>query len=146
MGFNICKTCCFRLSNPTFLKSLDYHNECFWQELYVFAFWKLIWPSVRKIVLVIEKNSKIFEITKGQLISKCLFGICNSFNKRAKKIDLKSNCFCLFFGTIEDNKKTFRNLLTLKKFIRKEKGQNNFWNRIFFYFLLELYYRSNTLE
>ena len=55
---------------------------------------------------------------KGQLISKCLFVIFNSPNKRTKKFDLTTmapNCFCSFFGRIEDTKKHFeinRHLIT----------------------------------
>ena len=50
--------------------------------------------------------------TKGQLISKCFFGIFNSPKKRTKKSTLllwylKSNCFRSFFGRIEDSKMTF---------------------------------------
>ena len=51
---------------------------------------------------------------KGQLISKCLFGIFNSPKKQTKNSTLllwylKSNCFHSFFGRIEDTKRTFRN-------------------------------------
>ena len=53
---------------------------------------------------------------KGQLISKCLFGVFNSPIKWSKKIQLevitiivKLNFFRSFFGGIEDTKKTFRN-------------------------------------
>ena len=58
--------------------------------------------------------------TKGQLISKCLFGVFNSPKKRTKTIQLqvpivvKSNFFRSFFGRIEDTKKTFRNELTFR--------------------------------
>ena len=56
----------------------------------------------------------IFFTTKGQLISKYLFGIFNSPKKRTKNSTLllwylKSNSFCSFFGRIEDTKKTFWN-------------------------------------
>ena len=52
--------------------------------------------------------------TKGQLISKFLFGIFNSPKNERKTSTLllwylKSNCFRLLFGRIEDTKKTFRN-------------------------------------
>ena len=56
---------------------------------------------------------KLWVAGKGQLISKCLFGIFNSPKKRTKNSTLllwylKSNCFCSFFGRIEDTKRTFR--------------------------------------
>ena len=43
-------------------------------------------------------------IDKGQLISKCLFGIFNSSKKRTKKLlrYIQSNGFCSLFGRIED--------------------------------------------
>ena len=48
---------------------------------------------------------KIEKAFKGQLISKCLFGIFNSPKKQSKKFDftcyLKSNCFRSFFWRIE---------------------------------------------
>ena len=53
--------------------------------------------------------------TKGQLISKFLFGIFNSLKIQRKKKStlllwyLKSNYFRSFFGRIEDTKMTFRN-------------------------------------
>ena len=52
--------------------------------------------------------------TKGQLISKCLFGIFNSPKKTNELLwYLKSNCFRSFFGRIEDTKKTFSKLTDL---------------------------------
>ena len=61
-----------------------------------------------------------FDLGKGQLISKCLFGVFNSSKKRTKKFDSttmvydtsRSNCFHSFFGRIQNTKKTFRNWLT----------------------------------
>ena len=53
--------------------------------------------------------------TKGQLISKCLFGIFNSSKKRTKKIDLITMLpqvvivFVRFLEEFEDTKKKFRN-------------------------------------
>jgi hypothetical protein len=55
---------------------------------------------------------------KGQLIPKCLFGICNSPKKRTKKFRLyyygtsSQIIFVRFFGKIEDINWTFRNQLT----------------------------------
>ena len=52
---------------------------------------------------------------KGQLISKCLFGIFNSPKKRTKKFDFNtyygtsSQIVFVHFGRIEDTKKTFQN-------------------------------------
>ena len=53
---------------------------------------------------------------KGQLITKCLFGVFHSPKKCTKTIRIevctivvKLNLFCSFFGRIEDTKKTFRN-------------------------------------
>ena len=56
------------------------------------------------------KTSKVAH--KGQLVSKCLFGIFNSPKIKRKKSTLllwylKSNCFLSFFGKIEDTKNTF---------------------------------------
>ena len=55
---------------------------------------------------------------KGQLISKCLFGIFNSPKKRTKKFNFTTmvpqvDFFCSFFGRIEDTKKAFRNKVQL---------------------------------
>ena len=53
--------------------------------------------------------------TKGQLISKCLFGIFNSPEKRTKKIRLyyygtsSRIVFVHFLGELKTPKKTFRN-------------------------------------
>ena len=53
--------------------------------------------------------------SKGQLISKCLFGIFNSPKKSTKKNQLYYYCtsslivFVRFFGRIENTKKIFRN-------------------------------------
>ena len=57
---------------------------------------------------------KTIASVKGQLILKLLFGIFNSPKKQTRKfdfttMDLKLNCFRLFFGRIEGTKKTFRN-------------------------------------
>ena len=55
-------------------------------------------------------------IIKGQLISKCLFGIFNSSKKETKKFVLwylKSNCFRSFFGRIEDTQKDISKLTDL---------------------------------
>jgi hypothetical protein len=54
------------------------------------------------------------EERKGQLISKCLFGIINSPKKRTKKLDFTTmvpqvELFSFVFGRIEETKKTFRN-------------------------------------
>ena len=54
----------------------------------------------------------IHTLGKGQLISKCLFGVFNSSKTRTKTIRLevtRSNFFCSFFGRIEDTKKTLWN-------------------------------------
>ena len=53
--------------------------------------------------------------TKGQLISKCLFGIFNSPKKRTKKLDfttyyleyLKQNCFRSFLAELKTPKRHF---------------------------------------
>ena len=48
---------------------------------------------------------------KGQLISKCLFGVFNPPKKRTKTIQLEVinlNFFCSLFGRIEDGKKTYQ--------------------------------------
>ena len=57
---------------------------------------------------------KLAFLSKGQLISKCLFGIFNSPKKQTEKFDFSTmvpqvDCFRPFFGRIEDTKKTFRN-------------------------------------
>ena len=58
--------------------------------------------------------------SKGQLISKGLFGILNSSKKRTKKFDLIMYytsgrlVFIRFLEEFEDTKKTFRNQLTFK--------------------------------
>ena len=75
-----------------------------------------------KVILLLEiikkkvhlrKSFVYLSQTKGQLISKCLFGIINSPKKQQKfrplQCYLKLNCFCSFFGRIEDIKRTFQN-------------------------------------
>ena len=62
----------------------------------------------------ISKQSVIILWPKGQLISKRLFGVFNSPKKQQKQFNLryhsgKIKLFHLFFGRIEDTKKTFRN-------------------------------------
>ena len=61
--------------------------------------------KIKILVAVLELPAK------GQLISKCLFDILNSSKKRTKKFDLTTMILQvqLFFGRIEDTKKTFRN-------------------------------------
>ena len=57
---------------------------------------------------LIQKLSS-WQLTKGQLISKGLFGILNSPKKRTKKYDTSGRLvFVRFLGKIEDTKKTFR--------------------------------------
>ena len=60
-----------------------------------------------------KKILKKDKMCKGQLILKCHFGIFNSSKKQTEKIDLTTMVtqvkLFLFFGRIEDNKKTFRN-------------------------------------
>ena len=63
-------------------------------------------------LLVDLKFSIVILVAKGHLISKCLYGIFNSPNKRTKILTLllwylKSNCFCSFFWRIEDTKRHF---------------------------------------
>ena len=81
------------------------------------------WPIKNVFIISCKKNhsgnsSKLenchFFVSKGQLISKCLFGIFSSPKNEQKNSPLllwylKSNCFRSFFGRIEDTKKTFRN-------------------------------------
>ena len=101
----------------------------------VFLLPKLFWPTGRKNCSSDQEkllNSRLkaenlqkrvrknFEITKGQLISKCLFGIFNSLQKGTKNSILllwylKSNCFRLFFGRIEETINWFRELLIFRK-------------------------------
>ena len=59
----------------------------------------------------VDCNTLAMECTKGQLISKGLFGILNSPKKQPKKFDFTSMIlvFVRFLGEIEDTKKTFRN-------------------------------------
>ena len=83
---------------------------------------------------------------KGQLTSKCLFGVFNfSQNTNENKLTwgiivVKSNFFLSFFGRIEDTKKSFWNYLTFKGDLiskclllllkSKKKGANSFsWAR-----------------
>ena len=66
-------------------------------------------PSIYRDVhaLANSKHKGMIGI-KGQLISKCIFGIFNSPKKRSKKFDFTT----MVIGTssrIEDNKKTSRN-------------------------------------
>ena len=65
---------------------------------------------------IFELLSSSSDLPKGQLILKYLFGIFNSPQMEQKMIllllYLKSNCFRLIFGRIENTKKTFRNQLT----------------------------------
>ena len=63
-----------------------------------------------------EESTSGSSSTKGQLISKRLFGKYLQFSQKTNKKNLtlllrylKSNCFHSFFGRIEDTKKTFRN-------------------------------------
>ena len=57
----------------------------------------------------------LLSTTKGQLISKCLFGIFNSPKKPTKKFEFTTMVpqvklfLFVFWGRIEDTKKTFRN-------------------------------------
>ena len=64
----------------------------------------------------------LLQAAKGQLISKCHFGVFNSPKKRTKTIRLevyssKFEFFRSFFGRFEDTKKTFRNQLTFKNLL-----------------------------
>ena len=60
-------------------------------------------------------NYLFFQITKGQLISKCLFGVFTFFQKTNENkstwgsILVKSNSFLHFLEEIDDPKKPFRN-------------------------------------
>ena len=64
--------------------------------------------------LVQGLKSKFQIPIKGQLISKCLFGIFNFPKKRTKKFDFTTMvsqvCFRSFFGRIEDTKKKISKL------------------------------------
>ena len=66
-----------------------------------------------RLLMVLCINYKT-TLSKGQLISKGLFAIFNSFKKQAKKIRLyyhdtylRLNSFLSFFGRIEDSKRHF---------------------------------------
>ena len=77
-----------------------------------------------------EGKGKIFEITKGQLISKCLFGIFNSPKNEQKNSTLliwylKSNCF-RFLGELKAPKRYFEINWPLS-LIQRCKRQNT-WN------------------
>ena len=65
------------------------------------------------LFLLLFRTLRLF-VSKGQLISKCLFGVFNSPKNERKHFDLRyhSSNFCSFFGRIEDTKNTFRNYLT----------------------------------
>ena len=73
---------------------------------------------------------------KGQIISKCLFGVFNFFQKMNKQILLYYYetsgrlVFVRFLEEVEDTKKTFRNYLTFSK-----------WRFIGFYNTLRLWGR-----
>ena len=62
------------------------------------------------LILLMWSRNKISSSNsdKGQLISKCLFGVFNFFQKSNENkstsgiIVVKSNCFPSFFGRIED--------------------------------------------
>ena len=74
--------------------------------------------AIGGMLMVIIILTKISIFTKGQLISKCLFGIFNSPKKRTKNLSLllwyiKLNCFRSFFGRIEDTKKYISKLTDL---------------------------------
>ena len=58
-----------------------------------------------------EPTYTLWWCTKGQLISKCLFGVFNSSKKTEwKQLDLRyHSSFCSFFGRIEDTKETLQN-------------------------------------
>ena len=64
--------------------------------------------------LLPEKSGRCGSWSKGQIISKGLFGILNFSQKRTNKFVsvVKTNLFVCFLGELEDTKKTFRNYLT----------------------------------
>ena len=81
--------------------------------------------AIGGMLMVIIILTKISIFTKGQLISKCLFGIFNSPKKRTKNLSLllwyiKLNCFRSFFGRIEDTKKYISKLTDRWGLKRKE--------------------------
>jgi hypothetical protein len=59
---------------------------------------------------------KLSERGKGQIISKCLFGVFNFFQKtnEKKSHSSKNEFICLFFGRIQDNIIFFRDYLTFR--------------------------------
>ena len=69
----------------------------------------LVHPYNLKARGLLEKHWIII-ISKGQLISKCLFGIFNSPKKRNKnQLYSKVELFLSVFGRIQDTNKTFQN-------------------------------------
>ena len=56
-----------------------------------------------------DKKVQVSQSLKGQLISKCLFGIFNFPKKWTKKFDYGTSSRIAFFGRIEDTKKNFQN-------------------------------------
>ena len=89
-----------RLNFSSILRLNRVENLCFW--------------SKKNFKFSPKLPKKVFKLKiKGQLISKCLFGILNSSKKTKEKNRpkllwyLKSNYFPSFFGRIVDNKETF---------------------------------------
>ena len=81
---------------------------------------------------------------KGQLMSNYLFGIVNSPKKWKKNTlllwYLKSNCFRMFFGRIEDTKMTFQNYQANVRLVGNSKSMYGFvnwkvWNAFLFAYL-----------
>ena len=67
--------------------------------------WCKIWQHIFEILYTVYVHKKIS--VKGQLISKCLFGVFNSPKKERKQFNLgyhssKVEFFWSFFGRIED--------------------------------------------
>ena len=79
--------------------------------------WQIPWWTLARACPLLNELLPLGKRTistyfKGQLISKGLFGVFNSskkMNNKTKIVLWYLRCFCLFFGRIEDTKKSFWN-------------------------------------
>ena len=72
--------------------------------------------DIKTATILITKDEQVYDFSKGQLISKGLFGGLNSSKNERKQFELrhhssKSNCF---IGSFEESK-SFRNQLTFRE-------------------------------
>ena len=107
--FNTCYVM-FSITHITYQWDIPWHSENLWNlSRYVF-------PSIHSILEIL-----FTWFPKGQLISKCLFGVFKFFPKNERKqVDLRYHSswvefFRSVFGRIEDTKKFFWNQLTFRR-------------------------------